>query len=477
MDRVVRWLVPAVAIALVLSGLTQGAIWLASPGDPASESAIERAAAPFSYVEYEQDPASPDSSDSVDDGVEDAEQSLRTCQLDERLVLPLDGVLSAQVVDLESTEVLWSVEPERAVAPASVVKLVTAVAALRTLGPNYRLGTLVVQGDTPGSVVLVGGGDVTLSRQPGRNYYQSTSSLNALASDTLAALRETGQPGVQVIHTDTTRYQQFPLWDETWRPGSAGLGYVAPVSPLQIDGDRNDPLGRLSGRSMDPGSRAASWFADALVGAGNETYPELGPEVELGQPGRVLASQWSAPLSELVTIMLRDSDNTLAEVIAREVALERGEESIGRALVDSVGWGEGQHGLLRIQDGSGLSDLTRIPSSAIIELLIDISQDEDLDLIRSALPIAAETGSLQRRFVDAGSEVAGRVEAKTGSIQGTRSLAGYLEADDGSTLVFSVNATGPGVSDRTRNNLDALVADFARCGVELADWVPSNDDS
>jgi D-alanyl-D-alanine carboxypeptidase len=60
------------------------------------------------------------------------------------------------------------------------------------------------------------------------------------------------------------------------------------------------------------------------------------------------------------------------------------------------------------------------------------------------------------------------VSAKTGSIEGVRSLAGYITAADGETLTFSLNVSGPGVSDAQRSEIDELVEKLYLCGENLS---------
>ena len=83
----------------------------------------------------------------------------------------LGSGVSAEVVDVATGETLYGLNPTSASTPASTAKLLTAVAALTTLDPAATLTTAVVQGAAPGEVVLVGSGDVTLSRtSPSRTY-------------------------------------------------------------------------------------------------------------------------------------------------------------------------------------------------------------------------------------------------------------------------------------------------------------------
>mgnify|MGYP000553527114 FL=1 len=397
---------------------------------------------------------------------------LRTCELDDTLVSAADGELYLSVRTLDGQPLL-SRAGDQTVAPASVVKLFTAVAAMRTLGPDFRFTTRVIAGDQPGEIWLVGGGDVTLTRSPQSNYYDSDASVESLATQAVQALAEEGLAPTG-FSVDATRYEQFPQWNDSWRAGAARLGFVAPVTALQVDADRDQPAVRLSPRSGEPTVRASMWFGDALDRAAGTRVDYLGTGV--APDGSVIAAVSSAPLTELLRIMLVDSDNSLAEVIAREVALAQGMSDPGAAVLDAAGLPDRLLEDVVLVDGSGLSDDTQISQDAVTWLLADIAASDALDAVRDGLAIAGETGSLRNRYETTAGALAGRVAAKTGSLTGIRSLAGYIEADDGSEMVFSVVVAGPRVDNSSRADIDLLVADLARCGENLADWNSTDRD-
>jgi len=393
-------------------------------------------------------------------------QRVRTCQFTSPLVELSRATLRGKVRAGE--EGLWAVGEEEFVAPASVEKLFTAVAAWRVLGPDHRLATSV-WANAAGEAWLVGGGDPTITRSPGNNYYGARHSLTELAEKTASGMAEKGMPPIKVLHLDGSRYDAFEQWDESWRRGAWSLGYVAPVAAIQVDGDRDIPALRLGKRSTNPEQRSQAWFVDALnavqvdspVAAGNQSLPVDATEV---------ARVESAPVRELIGIMLLDSDNTLAEVLVREVALSQGATDYTAAVLSGIGWEQDQWPDVYFQDGSGLSPLNRQSAAAITTLLDEIATDPELSSLIESLPISGETGSLQRRFNSAGSLATGAVSAKTGSIEGVRSLAGYVTASDGKTLSFSLNLSGPGVGDAQRDELDGLVEGLYLCGENLAHW-------
>src|SRR6185312_5136701 len=76
------------------------------------------------------------------------------------------GQLTGSVIDPVTGTVLWDHSASSPVPPASTTKVLTSAAALLSLDPNLRLSTKIVQGADPGTVILVGGGDTTLTSLP-----------------------------------------------------------------------------------------------------------------------------------------------------------------------------------------------------------------------------------------------------------------------------------------------------------------------
>ena len=374
-----------------------------------------------------------------------------------------------QVLLARSGEVLWAVGDETPTIPASVLKLVTARAALDILGPDYRFVTQVREGSSPDQVWLVGGGDPTLSRMssPADPYYVSPPRISDLVDQVM------GSPaiaGVTVLGVDTSRYDSFPQWDDTWRQNAAGLGFVTPVTALMVDGGRLDPAGRLSPRTEDPISQAVA----AFTGAWGQATGSWDVEILSGRApegAQVLAEVVSQPVSVLIGQMLRDSDNQIAEALIREVAVVAGVGSIDEAArfglpdasVDSDGF--------FADDGSGLSQNNRMTAGMATAVLAQMMASDESNLVTASLAVPGEAGSLLQRVTSFG-EAAESVRAKTGSLVGVRSLAGIIDGPD--DLIFSVFITGRAVDDATRDDIDALVEQFYSCGENLAHLVPTD---
>lgn len=346
----------------------------------------------------------------------------------------------------------------------STMKVVTAAAAVSALGPDHRFTTSVVAGAEPGAVVLVGGGDPTLSRLPSGQdgVYPHAPHLDDLAEQVLAA--RGGQP-VTAVQVDTALFDG-PAWHPSWPESARTSGSVSNITALMVDGDRDDPTESYSMRSAGAVARAATAFA-ALLGPAVRVDTT---SVTAPSGAQVLGSVKSATVTELVGMLLTDSDDTLAEVLARHVAIAEGagrsfdavQAGSTKALVRYRVPTEG----LRLVDGSGLSPDNRVPASALTTLMRAVAAKQDgLAPVDAGLAVAGRTGTLREhgRFTGAAADARGHVRGKTGTLDDMYGLTGVTDEVAGDRVVFTVFAEGtsdPGA----RKEIDALAAALWRCG-------------
>ena len=395
---------------------------------------------------------------------------LRTCSVAE---LASDGRLAsmqAQVVNAATGEVLFDrggSTPSRA---ASVMKVLTTAAALKVLGPDYRATTTVVKGSEPGSAVLVGGGDLTLSRLPSgdTSAYEGAAHLDDLAGQVRAAwAADPSNPPLTKLILDSSLFTG-PDWQPSWDTKEQYDGYMSRVSALQVDGDRDNPSRNTSARSDDPVGRAGQAFADELGGI---------QTIEQGTApagAAALGSVQSAPVSTLVQQALIVSDNTIAEMLARLTAVTAGTGSDFSAIQPAVLTALASYGVdttgVVVVDGSGLSDDNAIPPSYLTRLFAKINAREaNLGVIYDGLPISGQTGSLSYsdRFQGDAAVADGAVHAKTGWIDTGYTLSGVIASADGTPLTFAIYALGD-VSDDAKTAIDLLTAGFYSCGDNLS---------
>ncbi|MGB3377374.1 MAG: D-alanyl-D-alanine carboxypeptidase/D-alanyl-D-alanine-endopeptidase [Allopontixanthobacter sediminis] len=155
----------------------------------------------------------------------------------------------------------------------------------------------------------------------------------------------------------------------------------------------------------------------------------------------VLAYLIPPPLADDITLINQLSQNLHAELLLRRLGRIRGSGSIAdgqaviRAMLDEAGVAE--HGV-SLSDGSGMSSYNRVSPRSMVRLLTWVSGQPWGDQWRVTLPVGGKDGTLGRRFTD--TALAGRISAKTGSINATRALAGYMTARSGRQLVFAIYA-------------------------------------
>lgn len=397
---------------------------------------------------------------------------LRTCSIDALTKDPRLLTFAGSVINVTTGEVLFDRSAEVGAPPASVLKVLTAAAALATIGPDFQLATRVYEGSTPGSIVLVGGGDPTISALPAgvESFYRGAPKMDDLATQAVAKWNEThaeDDPITSVI-LDATYWNPADKWDPTWERSEQTIGYHSEVTALMVDGDRANPQKGTSPRSTDPISRAGAAFVDAL-NLPNPVTMSTG-SVIAGKP--LLAEVKSQPIKILIGQMLLTSDNTLAEMIARVVSKESGAGGTASSLATVIPGSLAGYGLepvgVVVRDGSGLSANSAVAPLFVAQLMAKVyTGGQGLDVIKAGLPVAGQTGSLASRFGGENAVARGNVVAKTGWIKSSRTLAGWVHAADGSVLSFAFYALGP-VQENATIALDTVTTGVYHCGNNLS---------
>ena len=373
----------------------------------------------------------------------------------------LGSRVSATVVDAETGQVLLDRGAADPVAPASTAKLATSVALLSVSEPDQRLTTRLVAGSRPGDVVLVGGGDPTLSAAPAG---KPTAYEGAARVSTLAALaKQAGLGPVSRVVVDSSLFSG-PTMAPTWNPADVRGGYIAPITAAMVDAGRQDGL---RARSTTPDLAAGRALAVAL---GAPKAAVVRGRAPVG--ATALAAVSSQPIPRLVEQMLLASDNVLAEALARQVAIAEGRPASFAGAVDSTREVLARLGMPagdRLLDGSGLSAQDRV-TPALLAALLRAAADPDqpgLHALVPGLPVSGYLGTLDDRYRTGPAAVAaGEVRAKTGTLDGVSSLAGLVRGADGRLLVFAVVADGvpAGGTLPAEAALDEVAAALTTCG-------------
>ena len=354
---------------------------------------------------------------------------------------------AALAVDLATGSVVYARNERVPMIPASNEKLALAYAALLRLGPGYRFHTEVVglgrlDGDTwKGDLVLQGHGDPTLGRRD----------LEALARDLRAwgIRRVTG-----AVLADETAYDSRrtgPGWKARYF-----IQECAPLSALVVD------RGLVGGwTSRDPAAAAAVRFRRVLRGAGIRVAKPGGRAIDAPDTAFPLAQDLSEPLSEIVRVMGRDSDNFVAEMLLKQLGAAVGAAGTTAAGAAVVREALAEAGVplagVRIADGSGLSRLDRLTAEALVAILLAGSADPVLrDAFLASLAVAGVDGTLSHRLQRRPAR--GQVIAKTGTTSYSSALSGFVRGRYAFALLVNGNPVAREAARRAQDRFATALA-------------------
>jgi serine-type D-Ala-D-Ala carboxypeptidase/endopeptidase (penicillin-binding protein 4) len=374
----------------------------------------------------------------------------------DRSSVPRDGMV---VIDPLTGTAVTGDNADALMTPASTFKLLTSAGALAAYGPDHRFTTKVVAG-TGNQIVLVGGGDPYLSGSTTTSYPERAS-IGDLAEATAKVLKAGGQTAISLVYDDSLF--SGPAWNPAW---SAGYHeFATPTSALWVD---EGIVGGVHGTS--PSGDAANAFAAQLKTRGIQVTAVAAGMAAAG--ATTLASVQSLPLDLIVSEVLLHSDNDGAEVLFRQIALAAGSsgsitaaQTALQAKLASLGlWRDG----MKVDDGSGLSR-ANLASATVLSLAVAKGfTDTRYRALVDGLPTAAADGTLHARYDDPTTEGAGRgaVRAKTGTLTGVHSLAGFTRTADGGLVVFAfiANDVVPEMALAARDWLERTTSVVAGCG-------------
>ena len=361
--------------------------------------------------------------DTVSTQVDTLEQSLPWPQkvqhrLDSMMQDPLLDYtqLGLMVWDLTDDCPLFSFNQRQLLRPASTMKLLTAITALDHLGGNYQFRTSLyyigeIEGRTlKGDLYCVGGMDPAFD---GDDMWRFARALKEMEIDTLC-----GRIVTDVTMKDTLKWGEGWCWDDD----------NPTLSPLLVNRKANFVNRFLA-------SLQEVEIVTDSVSLASEKVPS----------DAKLVSERKRSIDQILQRMMKDSDNLYAESVFYQTAASTRQPARAldaarqeRALLERAGVGSSS---CRIADGSGLSLYNYL--SAEIETMIlryAFRRKAVYSHLLYSLPIAGEDGTLKKRMI--GTSAEGNVQAKTGTLTGVISLAGYCTASNGHRLCFAIMNQG-----------------------------------
>ena len=395
-----------------------------------------------------------------------------------------------KIISLRSGETIYQNNSRLLMTPASNLKLFTAAAALATLGGDHTVETTVSLGKEGNhELYLKGCGDPLLSgeelrqlsasvrtvtppaggyrlvgdvscfddQQWGKGWcwddepdpdemYISPLSVNGNAVTVVARPADKpGEPATVTVIPPTSWVTLKNTTRTTGQDSSATLSISRPpgdrANLISVNGTvplGSPPLVRRV-TVWKPEGYALSLFRDALQADGVPVKEIVFGAAPIG--GAVIAVRVRS-VADLVTVMLRDSNNLAAEnllkLLGRGATLHAGSAEMGvrevRRYLEKRGISTAHQVIV---DGSGVSRYNLTNADTIVRLLREMYRDkENFPTFLGSLAVAGKSGTLAHRM--GGTRAEGNVKAKSGTLSGVSNLSGYVTAVGGEPLAFSI---------------------------------------
>jgi serine-type D-Ala-D-Ala carboxypeptidase/endopeptidase (penicillin-binding protein 4) len=364
--------------------------------------------------------------------------------------------------------------------PASAMKLVSSAGVVDVLGPSFTFTTKVVgdSGSSSDSLTLVGSGDPVLSTPQGiaaieRDPVRRGSAITELAilADRVVAAGVRSLPKGIVVDDhvfDERRYN--PAWPITYRTD----GEIGPIGALSVDSGWSNPSAR-SASGEDPALAAGASFASLLrdrgVKVGGVTTGRA------SQSDTTVAEIKSPRLDEIVASILSSSNNHGSEMLVKAVSANAGNtgstaDGVERIMQRLVRRGVFIDGLVML-DGSGLARQDAVSCRTLKDVL-GLGERRKTKVIKTGLAIAGVRGSLALRLD--GTELDGRLFAKTGTLNGVSALAGRVDVRR--PLLFALILNGSFSEQQAfakREEIAKLISRFPDAPISITDLpLPGN---
>jgi len=379
---------------------------------------------------------------------------------------------------VQDGRVVYADHPDLGVVPASNMKLLTATALLDKLGPSYRFTTRVealggpVDGVVHGDLYFVGGGDPLLRLPSYASSVPDGAGVYTNVNDLVTAMKAAGVREVTGgVVGDESRYDSVRSV-AGWPAQYGEQGDVGPLSALGID-DGFATAGAPVPDSLPPPVQSAGLLIK-LLRAGGIGMDGGATSGTAPAGATVVADVVSPPLGTELGEILKESDNTAMELLTKELGLkQRGSGTTAAGLeavrADLAADGFPLRGFVN-EDGSGLSRADRVTCSLLVDVL---ERAGPYGLLVRDLPVAGRSGTLVDELK--GTVAAGRVHAKTGTLDGVKALSGWALPATGqgdvnpalaapvvfATVLNALAPTLPNPSDTPAGLTDQVALDVA----------------
>lgn len=331
---------------------------------------------------------------------------------------------SVMVLDEKTGDVLYESNANSPRKPASILKLISAASAYTYLSPSDTFSTSLYTGADAKSIVIKGSLDPWVSYDHKVAVKMGRTSLERIEFNSLNTLKEMNNGSTQ----GTTIYY-------------SGL-YASEINHI---------------KAFLKERRAATQVKRVSA---NALEPLIGVEI---------FTSYSPKLQKIVDWVLTWSDNALADRVARLASAAAGNSLNDAGVAKTFSTLLSDLGIstsnLVVKDASGLSRANRVTARQISQLLFKIHHDPKFAPIVGGLPIGGISGTLQSRFLDTAPDAVGLVRAKTGTLNGTTNLAGFVESGDHQyifVIIADRHSRSYTVTKKVRATVDRILGKIAK---------------
>ncbi len=330
---------------------------------------------------------------------------------------------SVIVLDEKTGEVVYESNSNSARKPASVIKILSATAAYTYLNPSDSYTTTLSEGVDGKSVVINGSLDPWVSYDNKVAEKMGRTSLERLEFNALSALKRMNSGSTK---NTTIYYNDLYASD------------VNHIKRFLRDRHLSISLKRVNEQS-------------AIDSSNNQ-----------------LINSTSPSLQTIIDWTLTWSDNLLAERIARLASVAAGNTLDDAGVEKTFKTVLATYGIttsnLVVKDASGLSRENRVTASQIAKLLMVIYHDPRFTKLIAGLPVGGVSGTLRHRFIETAPEAVGLVRAKTGTLNGTTNLAGFVESGSNEyifVILADRHSKSYSVTKKVRATVDRILGKIA----------------
>ena len=273
--------------------------------------------------------------------------------------------------------------------PASLMKLLSAAATLRYLDSSTVFATSVSLGPTPDSLVVDGEYDPWISMDAKAAVKMKRTYFYGLAAKGLSAIKKNSEESVKKLQI-----------------------YYNELNSAEV----------------------ANFKAYYKKRGVQVTFVKVSESKAKSIAGEQVIYSTSPTVKEIMNWFLTWSDNVVAERMARLAAKAAGNEFNDKGVAKTFNKVLSELGIdpskLIIKDASGLSKENKLTANVLSQLLYKIHSDAVYSQLIDGLPVSGKTGTLSERYIESAPQAVGLVKAKTGTLSGTVSMAGYVQSGD-----------------------------------------------